>query len=95
MVLKQWGLDEELIAIPENSEYWGRQSLSDVMDYCDLVILSNLINQLRHRHIGLDEIEPLPIVQRLLKDPQGQALYEAVSSGALLPQIDEAALMLT
>ncbi|MCG8383443.1 MAG: HDOD domain-containing protein [Gammaproteobacteria bacterium] len=95
MVLKQWDFDEELVAIPENSEYWGRQSSSEVMDYCDLVILSNLINQLRHQHVGLDEIEPLPIVQRILKDPQGQALYEAVSSGALLPQIDEAALMLT
>lgn len=95
MVLRQWDFNDELIAVPENCEYWGRETDNQQIDCCDTVILSNLLLQLQSGDRESADIESLPVFKRMRSGKNGQAVCEQISSGDIFADIKEAALMLS
>ena len=94
MVLQQWDFDDELIAVPESCEYWGRETDNEQIDCGDTVILANLLLQLQNGDRESTDIESLPVFKRMRSGKNGQAVYEQISSGDIFADIKEAALML-
>ena len=95
MVLRQWDFDEELISVPESCEYWGRVTDSEELDCCDIIILSNLLLQLKNGERERTELESLPVFTRMLAGKNGRTVYDQISSGDIFTEMKEAALMLS
>lgn len=65
MMLRQWNMEEEFIDAVENAEDWSRHT-SDKVSYCDLVILSQLHENVR-KQVGdnLPKITEVPIFNKV------------------------------
>ena len=94
MVLRQWDFDDELIAVPESCEYWGRETDNDQIDCCDTVILANLLLQLQSGSCEDIDTESLPVFKRMRSGKNGPLVCEQIANEDIFTEIQEAALML-
>ncbi len=70
MVIKQWGLSNDLIAVVENFENWQRQTGSEI-DTCDMIIIAQIYHRLKHQQIeGLPKINDVPAFKKLYPENQ-------------------------
>ena len=70
MVIKQWGLSNDLIAVVENFENWQRQTESEI-DTCDMIIIAQIYHRLKHQQIeGLPKINDVPAFKKLYPENQ-------------------------
>lgn len=84
MVIRHWGLSDDLIDVVENYEGWQRLS-ADKVDTCDLVIVAQLYNRLKHHDIeGLPRIDQVPALKKLFPDKQ-----DAAFAGEVLEQAQQ------
>ena len=64
MLLKQWGFEQALITVAENSENWQRENIK--ADYCDVVQVAQLhCEMMGGNKLDAPPIEELPAFERL------------------------------
>lgn len=70
MVIKHWGLSNDLIAVVENFENWQRQEDGEI-DTCDMIIIAQIYHRLKHQQIeGLPKINDVPAFKKLYPENQ-------------------------
>lgn len=65
MVIRHWGLSNDLLAVVEDFENWQRDEDGDI-DTCDMIIIAQIYHRLKHHQLeGLPDIHQVPAFQKL------------------------------
>jgi len=65
MVIRHWGLSNDLLAVVEDFENWQRNEDGDI-DTCDMIIIAQIYRRLKHHQLeGLPDIHQVPAFQKL------------------------------
>ena len=78
MVIRHWGLSNDLLIVVEDYENWQRDSGSKV-DTCDMVMVAEIYSRLqRHKVKGLPKIENVPAFKKIFPDNEGPEHVAAI-----------------
>jgi len=70
MVIRHWGLSNDLLIVVEDYENWQRDSGSYV-DTCDMILIAEIYSRLqRHQINGLPKMEQVPAFKKLFPEQQ-------------------------
>lgn len=70
MVIRRWGLPDDLLAVVEENENWARQSTGEA-DTCDIILVAQIYYRLKHHQLdGLPKIEQVPAFKKIFKGNQ-------------------------
>jgi len=65
MVIRHWGLSNDLLAVVEDFENWQRDEEGEI-DTCDMIIIAQIYRRLKHHQLdGLPDIHQVPAFQKL------------------------------
>ena len=65
MVIRHWGLSNDLLAVVEDFENWQRNEEGEI-DTCDMIIIAQIYRRLKHHQLdGLPDIHQVPAFQKL------------------------------
>jgi len=70
MVIRHWGLSNDLLVVVEDYENWKRDSGAHA-DTCDIVMVAEIYSRLMHHQIkGLPKIQDVPAFKKIFPDLQ-------------------------
>ena len=70
MVIRHWGLSNDLLIVVEDYENWQRESGSHA-DTCDMILVAEIYSRLqRHQIKGLPKMEQVPAFKKLFPEQQ-------------------------
>ena len=78
MVISNWALSPELLAVIENAENWHRDT-SDNVDMCDVILASQIYFRLQHHQLkNLPKLDQVPAFRKLFPDHQDPELIKEI-----------------
>lgn len=71
MVIRHWGLSNDLMIVVEEYDNWQRDS-GNKLDTCDMVMVAEIYSRLKRRQLkGLPKIEQVPAFKKIFPDNEG------------------------
>ena len=78
MVVRHWGLSNDLLVVVEDYENWQRDS-GNYADTCDIIMIAEIYSRLqRHQVKGLPKIEQVPAFKKLFPEQQGAGFVAGI-----------------
>ncbi len=78
MVIRHWGLSNDLFAVVEEFENWQRQEKGDI-DTCDMIIIAQIYRRLKYHQLeGLPTINEVPAFKKLYPGNQNTDFAQKV-----------------
>jgi len=78
MVIRHWGLSNDLLVVVEDYENWQRDS-GRYADTCDMIMISEIYSRLqRHQVKGLPKMEQVPAFKKLFSEQQGAGFVTGI-----------------
>jgi len=78
MVIRHWGLSNDLLVVVEDYENWQRDSGSHT-DTCDMILIAEIYSRLQRQQIkGLPKMEQVPAFKKLFPEQQDAGLVAGI-----------------